>query len=152
MGEAAGSVVEGRVRRGRMTLARVLTREAQRKARSIRLRAQLNVETYCRALSRVYTFGPTFRAENSNTSRHLSEFWMVEPEIAFASLKEDADLAEAFLKAIFTAVLTERADDMKFLDWMKRRAIAVASTLWRIQRSAHRGLRMRRDSELGGKE
>ena len=77
---------------------------------------QLNVETYCCALSRVYTFGPTFRAENSNTSRHLSEFWMVEPEIAFASLKEDADLAEAFLKAIFTAVLSERADDMKFFE------------------------------------
>lgn len=77
---------------------------------------QLNVETYCCALSRVYTFGPTFRAENSNTSRHLSEFWMVEPEIAFATLKEDADLAEAFLKAIFTTVLAERADDMKFFE------------------------------------
>ena len=56
---------------------------------------QLNVETYCQALTRVYTFGPTFRAENSNTSRHLSEFWMIEPEIAFADLRDDADLAEA---------------------------------------------------------
>ena len=69
---------------------------------------QLNVETYCLALSKVYTFGPTFRAENSNTSRHLAEFWMVEPEIAFADLAADADLAESFLKYIFTALL-ERA-------------------------------------------
>ena len=75
---------------------------------------QLNVETYCCALSRVYTFGPTFRAENSNTSRHLSEFWMIEPEIAFADLKDDADLAEDFLRYIFQAVLGERADDMAF--------------------------------------
>ena len=76
---------------------------------------QLNVETYCLALTRVYTFGPTFRAENSNTSRHLSEFWMIEPEIAFADLDDDADLAEAFLRYIFQAVLNERADDMAFM-------------------------------------
>jgi asparaginyl-tRNA synthetase len=75
---------------------------------------QLNVEAYCLALSKVYTFGPTFRAENSNTSRHLAEFWMVEPEIAFADLSADADLAEDFLKSIFTTLLSERADDMKF--------------------------------------
>jgi len=75
---------------------------------------QLNVETYCLALSKVYTFGPTFRAENSNTSRHLAEFWMVEPEIAFADLAADADLAESFLKYILTALLNERGDDMKF--------------------------------------
>ena len=62
---------------------------------------QLNVETYCLALSKVYTFGPTFRAENSNTSRHLAEFWMIEPEIAFADLADDADLAEELLKYIF---------------------------------------------------
>ena len=55
---------------------------------------QLNVECFSNALTRVYTFGPTFRAENSNTSRHLSEFWMIEPEIAFADLNDDADLAE----------------------------------------------------------
>ena len=75
---------------------------------------QLNVETWCCALSKVYTFGPTFRAENSNTSRHLAEFWMVEPEIAFADLSDDADLAEAMLKYIFKALLNEREDDMKF--------------------------------------
>jgi len=75
---------------------------------------QLNVETYCQALSRVYTFGPTFRAENSNTPRHLAEFWMIEPEIAFADLTDNADLAEDFLKSIFRTVLDERADDMAF--------------------------------------
>ncbi len=77
---------------------------------------QLNVETYCMALSKVYTFGPTFRAENSNTSRHLAEFWMIEPEIAFADLAMDASLAEALLKYVFNAVLNERADDMAFFD------------------------------------
>ena len=75
---------------------------------------QLNVETYCSAMSKVYTFGPTFRAENSNTSRHLAEFWMVEPEIAFADLSDAADLAEEMLKYVLQAVLTERADDMAF--------------------------------------
>lgn len=77
---------------------------------------QLNVETYACALSKVYTFGPTFRAENSNTSRHLAEFWMIEPEIAFCDLAGDADVAEAFVKYLFKAVLTERADDMAFFN------------------------------------
>ena len=75
---------------------------------------QLNVEGYCLALSKVYTFGPTFRAENSNTSRHLAEFWMVEPEIAFANLGDLADLAEDFLKFVFAAVLEACPDDMAF--------------------------------------
>lgn len=75
---------------------------------------QLNVEAYCLALSRVYTFGPTFRAENSNTSRHLAEFWMVEPETAFADLHANADLAEALLKFIFRTVLEECGDDLAF--------------------------------------
>ena len=75
---------------------------------------QLEVESYCLAMSKVYTFGPTFRAENSNTSRHLAEFWMVEPEIAFADLHDDADLAEDLLKHLFTRVLEEREDDMAF--------------------------------------
>ncbi|HXN15283.1 MAG TPA: asparagine--tRNA ligase [Usitatibacter sp.] len=77
---------------------------------------QLNVESYCLALSKVYTFGPTFRAENSNTSRHLAEFWMIEPEIAFADLADDATLAERLLKHLFAAVLEERADDMAFFE------------------------------------
>ncbi|MBD1391292.1 asparagine--tRNA ligase [Neiella sp. HB171785] len=75
---------------------------------------QLNAETYACALSKVYTFGPTFRAENSNTSRHLAEFWMVEPEVAFADLDDVAKLAEGMLKYAFKAVLAERADDMAF--------------------------------------
>ena len=75
---------------------------------------QLNLETYACAMSKVYTFGPTFRAENSNTSRHLAEFWMVEPEIAFANLNDNAALAEKLLKYVFTAVLNERRDDMEF--------------------------------------
>lgn len=76
---------------------------------------QLNVEAYCLALSKVYTFGPTFRAENSNTTRHLAEFWMIEPEIAFADLMENARVAEDFLKYLFRAVLDERGDDMAFI-------------------------------------
>jgi asparaginyl-tRNA synthetase len=75
---------------------------------------QLEVESYCLAMSKVYTFGPTFRAENSHTSRHLAEFWMVEPEIAFADLDANADLAEDLLKHLFTRILNEREDDMGF--------------------------------------
>lgn len=75
---------------------------------------QLNVESYALALSKVYTFGPTFRAENSNTSRHLAEFWMVEPEMAFANMDDNAALAEDFLRYLFKAVLDEREDDMAF--------------------------------------
>lgn len=75
---------------------------------------QLNGETYACALSKVYTFGPTFRAENSNTSRHLAEFWMIEPEVAFADLGDAAALAEKLLKYTFQAVLDERADDLAF--------------------------------------
>ena len=75
---------------------------------------QLNVEAYCLALTNVYTFGPTFRAENSNTSRHLAEFWMIEPETAFADLDANADLAEALLKHLFRTVLEDCDDDMRF--------------------------------------
>ncbi|WP_334061437.1 asparagine--tRNA ligase [Alteromonas genovensis] len=75
---------------------------------------QLNVETYCTAMSKVYTFGPTFRAENSNTSRHLAEFWMIEPEVAFADLSDVAQLAEDMLKYVCKAVLEELPDDMAF--------------------------------------
>ncbi len=75
---------------------------------------QLELETYCVALSKVYTFGPTFRAENSNTSRHLAEFWMVEPEMAFADLAADADLAERFLKYVFSQVLDAAGQELAF--------------------------------------
>lgn len=77
---------------------------------------QLNVESYCMAMSKVYTFGPTFRAENSHTSRHLAEFWMIEPEIAFADLNEDAALAEDFLRYLFRQVLDNCEDDMAFFN------------------------------------
>src|SRR5213082_539506 len=77
---------------------------------------QLNVEAYCLALSKVYTFGPTFRAENSNTSRHLAEFWMIEPEIAFANLADNATLAEALVKYTFERLLNERTEDLEFFD------------------------------------
>ena len=75
---------------------------------------QLNAEAYCLAMSKVYTFGPTFRAENSNTSRHLAEFWMVEPEIAFADLEDNATLAESLLKAIIGHVLEYCQEDLNF--------------------------------------
>ena len=77
---------------------------------------QLNVETYCAGLSKVYTFGPTFRAENSNTSRHAAEFWMVEPEIAFCELEENMDWAEKFLKRIIGDVLRDCAEDIEFFN------------------------------------
>lgn len=77
---------------------------------------QLNVEAYCLALSKVYTFGPTFRAENSNTSRHLAEFWMIEPELAFATLDDICLLSQDFLRTLCKTVLDERADDMAFFE------------------------------------
>ena len=77
---------------------------------------QLEAEVMAMAFSNVYTFGPTFRAENSNTSRHLAEFWMVEPEMAFCDLAGDMDLAEAFLKFVFNAVLKDCAEDMDFFN------------------------------------
>jgi len=99
---------------------------------------QLNVEAFACAMSRVYTFGPTFRAENSNTRRHLAEFWMIEPEIAFADLNDDVDLAEAFLKRIYGTLLEERADDLAFFakhvdpDAVRRLEKLVASTFERM--------------------
>src|SRR5437588_2692977 len=77
---------------------------------------QLEAEIFACALGKVYTFGPTFRAENSNTPRHLAEFWMIEPEMAFCDLNGDMDLAEAFLKRIMRDVLARCPDDMKFFN------------------------------------
>lgn len=79
---------------------------------------QLNAEIYAMAASDVYTFGPTFRAENSNTTRHLAEFWMIEPEMAFATLKEDIELAESFLKFVIKALLERNSEDVAFFDKM----------------------------------
>jgi asparaginyl-tRNA synthetase len=77
---------------------------------------QLEAETYATALGRVYTFGPTFRAENSNTSRHLAEFWMIEPEAAFFDLRDNMSLAEDFLKRVFSDCLNRCDEDMQFFD------------------------------------
>lgn len=77
---------------------------------------QLNVETHCMALGKVYTFGPTFRAENSNTTRHLAEFWMIEPEIAFAELEDDMALAEDFVRYLLGWALDKCGEDMAFFD------------------------------------
>jgi len=77
---------------------------------------QLNGEIYASALSDIYTFGPTFRAENSNTSRHLAEFWMIEPEIAFADINDNMDCAEAYIKYVLSYVLQNCPEDMAFFD------------------------------------
>ena len=77
---------------------------------------QLNVETYAVGLSDVYTFGPTFRAENSHTSRHLCEFWMIEPEIVFATLQDDMDCAEDYVKYCLQYVIKNNLDDLEFFD------------------------------------
>jgi len=77
---------------------------------------QLQAEIGALAMGKVYTFGPTFRAENSNTSRHLAEFWMIEPEVAFADIHEDMDLAEDFIKYLINFVLENYAEDLKFLE------------------------------------
>ena len=77
---------------------------------------QLSAETYACGLGDVYTFGPTFRAENSNTSRHLAEFWMIEPEMAFADLQDDMDNAEAFVKFVINAALSKASADLQFFD------------------------------------
>ena len=86
------------------------------KKTSLAVTGQLEAELAALALGQVYTFGPTFRAENSNTSRHLSEFWMIEPEVAFADLEENMDLAEEFLKYCIQYCITNCEDDLRFLD------------------------------------
>ena len=86
------------------------------KATNLTVSGQLEAETAAMALGQVYTFGPTFRAENSNTTRHLSEFWMIEPEMAFVELDENMDLAEEFIKYIIKYTLEHRKDDLEFLD------------------------------------
>ena len=86
------------------------------KETNLTVSGQLEAETYAMALGKVYTFGPTFRAENSNTSRHLAEFWMIEPEVAFMDLDGNMDLSEDFIKSVLTYVLENCKDDLAFLD------------------------------------
>lgn len=91
---------------------------------------QLEAEIFACALGKVYTFGPTFRAENSNTSRHLSEFWMIEPEMAFYELTDNMDLAERFLKRVFADVLTECEEDMAFFNqWVDKTLLATMNEI-----------------------
>ncbi len=86
------------------------------KQTNLTVSGQLEAETYAMALGKVYTFGPTFRAENSNTSRHLAEFWMIEPEVAFNDLDANMDLAEDFIKSVLEYILEHCKDDLAFLD------------------------------------
>lgn len=86
------------------------------KETNLTVSGQLEAEAYAMSLGKVYTFGPTFRAENSNTSRHLSEFWMIEPEVAFMDLAGNMDLAEDFMKSIISHVLEHNLEDLEFLD------------------------------------
>ncbi len=86
------------------------------KETNLTVSGQLEAETYAMALGKVYTFGPTFRAENSNTTRHLAEFWMIEPEVAFNNLDDNMDLAEDFIKAVIQYTLENCQDDLTFLD------------------------------------
>ena len=87
---------------------------------------QLSAENLACGLSRVYTFGPTFRAENSNTTRHASGFWMIEPEMAFADLNADADLAEAFLQGVIKDVMDTCQEDLEFCEQIITNKILVA--------------------------
>ena len=94
------------------------------KETNLTVSGQLEAETYAMALGKVYTFGPTFRAENSNPSRHLAEFWMIEPEVAFNDLDANMDLAEDFIKYVINYALENCADDLEFLEtvcWKRRR-------------------------------
>ncbi len=86
------------------------------KETNLTVSGQLEAETYCMAFNKVYTFGPTFRAENSNTPRHAAEFWMIEPEIAFAGLTDNMNLAEGMLKFIVSYVLEHTPEEMQFLN------------------------------------
>nr|WP_321245248.1 asparagine--tRNA ligase [uncultured Psychroserpens sp.] len=102
------------------------------KETNLTVSGQLEAETYAMSLGKVYTFGPTFRAENSNTSRHLSEFWMIEPEVAFMDLAGNMDLAEDFMKSILAYVLEHNREDLEFLD---KRLLDEEKTKPQAQRS-----------------
>ena len=92
------------------------SRDSFHKHTSLTVSGQLNAETFAQAFRDVYTFGPTFRAENSNTTRHAAEFWMIEPEIAFADLEDDMDLAESMLKYVINYVLENAPEEMNFFN------------------------------------
>jgi len=105
------------------------------KETNLTVSGQLEAETYAMALSKVYTFGPTFRAENSNTTRHLAEFWMIEPEVAFMDLDGNMDLAEDFIKSVIKYVLENCNDDLVFLDERFTKEESTKPTLQRSELS-----------------
>jgi len=105
------------------------------KETNLTVSGQLEAETYAMALSKVYTFGPTFRAENSNTTRHLAEFWMIEPEMAFYDLDANMDLAEDFIKGIIRYILKNCKDDLTFLDERYTKEESTKPTLQRSEMS-----------------
>src|SRR5690606_14378493 len=105
------------------------------KETNLTVSGQLEAETYAMALGKVYTFGPTFRAENSNTSRHLAEFWMIEPEVAFMDLAGNMDLAESFLKFVLRYVLENNREDLAFLE---KRLLEEEKTKPQAERSEDR--------------
>ncbi len=100
----------------RVSASTTREREFFSQSTGLTVSGQLEAEAFAQALSRVYTFGPTFRAENSNTSRHAAEFWMIEPEMAFADLNDDIELIEAFIRHLITTALEECSDDLSFFD------------------------------------
>jgi asparaginyl-tRNA synthetase len=108
---------------------------------------QLNGETYATALSKIYTFGPTFRAENSHTARHLSEFWMIEPEMAFVDLQENMDIAEAFIKFTINSALTKCDGDMKILEAFEQKQIQVRAEEAKKVAAAAKAAKKKRERE-----
>ena len=111
-------------RRMRMEIS-ITARTSSGKKDESTVSGQLNGETFAQAFRSIYTFGPTFRAENSNTTRHAAEFWMIEPEIAFADLEDNMDLAESMLKYVISYVLENApAEEMKFLQFIRRQGTA----------------------------
>jgi len=105
------------------------------KETNLTVSGQLEAETYAMALTKVYTFGPTFRAENSNTTRHLAEFWMIEPEVAFMDLNGNMDLAEDFIKSVISYTLKHCKDDLAFLDERFTKEESTKPTLQRSELS-----------------
>ena len=97
------------------------------KETNLTVSGQLNCETFAQAFRNVYTFGPTFRAENSNTTRHAAEFWMIEPEMAFADLNDNMDLAEAMLKYVIRYVLENAPEEMNFFNSVRRQGTSGAA-------------------------
>ena len=123
--QAHTPIITGSDAEGAGEMFRVTTKESSQpsdepdffgKETNLTVSGQLEAETYAMALGKVYTFGPTFRAENSNTSRHLAEFWMIEPEVAFNDLDDNMDLAEDFIKGVLAYVLENCQEDLTFLD------------------------------------